>query len=108
MGNLITRGPVSNMSEMRSPYSYKSERTHLIKAIKQSLSVKKKAGWSRDTGPGFICEDILSVRLEGKNIQITTSAFKMSTPSSEFNLRETKEILKFLEKTCPCCGQAMP
>lgn len=35
-----------------------SEETQMLKALRNSKTLKEKAGWSREVGAGFIVEDI--------------------------------------------------
>lgn len=51
--------------------AYKSEETHMLKALRMSRALKEKAGWSRQIGAGFIAEDMTELKLVGKDIHFT-------------------------------------
>lgn len=79
-------------------YEYKSEETELLKKIRTSLTFKKKHKWSRKVGSGFIAEDLRSVTLNPDgSIGVITEAFVLQQKLNEFNLRETEELLRFVE-----------
>lgn len=53
----------------------------------------------RKGGAGFIAEDITDVGLNAdKTITVVTEAFNLTQKPGEFNLRETEELIKWLEK----------
>jgi len=84
-------------------YRYKSAKTRMLKKLRASRAAKVKAGWSRKTSPGFIAKDITDVSLAQvwvNDIQICvkTPAFGLIWKTRQFNLRETEEIIKFLER----------
>ena len=77
----------------------KTKEYNLVKAVKMSATMKLKNGWIRDGGSGFIVADIHYVYTPEPNtvtIQFHwphTQTFKLS----DLNLRETEELLSFLE-----------
>lgn len=84
--------------EQTHPYVYKSDEVRTLKLLRMSLAMKKKKNWSRETSPGFIAEDIQSIKGFGRKvIEITTPASRISVTAPELNLRETEECIKFLE-----------
>ena len=77
--------------------AYKSEETHMLKALRMSKALKEKAGWSRLIGAGFIVEDITKMNLSGKDIHFTFGWGEQTIAIKDLNLRETEEAIKFLE-----------
>lgn len=77
-----------------------TDKTRMLKALRNSRTLKEKAKWSRETGAGFILEDIERIELNDRHeIKIY---FKWSDSTSwirtiDLNLRETEEAIKFLE-----------
>lgn len=81
--------------------------TAMKKALKLSINAKTKANWSKDVGAGFLKEEILRM---GCDYVPETKTFLLNVmfqedinnyiiqPLSEFNLNETKELLKWLEE----------
>ncbi len=76
---------------------YKSEETHMLKALRMSRALKEKAGWSREIGAGFIAEDITDMKIVDKDIHFTFSWGEQTIAIKDLNLRETEEAIKFLE-----------
>lgn len=74
-----------------------SEETQMLKALRNSKTLKEKAGWSREIGAGFIVEDIKDMRKEGKAIHFVFEWGNQTIQIPELNLRETEEAIKFLE-----------
>ena len=69
-----------------------------MKALRNSRTLKIKAGWSREVGAGFIKEDIAEISKDGKNIKITLlNNYTMEVETKDLNLRETEEAITFLE-----------
>jgi hypothetical protein len=69
--------------------------------------LKVKAGWSREGGAGFIMEDIREVRLNadrtltimiGGENETEKTWLKWTVKTADLNLRETEELIKYLEK----------
>jgi len=87
---------------MKSPV-WHSPWTKMIKGLKHSLAMKRNRGWSRKIGAGFICEDVASVRevpsdSERMKYEIALKdGTRMETHAEELNLRETEELLAFVE-----------
>ena len=80
-------------------YNWKSEKSNILRVLRASRAVKIKIGRSRCIGAGFICEDISRIVLTGKR-RFTIDfnwPYSQSFKSSELNLRETEEAIKFLE-----------
>lgn len=94
---------------------YKSRYTYLLKMARQSLAIKKKAGWSRDIGAGWTKEDIVDLRPIAKGgggicptcgqriPEEATASFTLVDHVGEYtmtmkdlNLRETEEVVKWL------------
>lgn len=78
-------------------YSYKNNLSQLTKAVRHSLSLKKKSGWSRMAGPGFLAEEIISAIWFEKKVTVRTPAYEITAPLLDFNLRETEELLKWIQ-----------
>lgn len=78
-------------------YQYKSPMTQLQKALKHSLSAKKKAGHSRNVSAGFICEDIEDIKLNPytHEIMVRTPSFTQRGRAIDFNIREVGEMVKW-------------
>jgi hypothetical protein len=79
----------------------------MLQQLRNSRTLKVKAGWSREGGAGFIMEDIRGVRLNpDKTITILTGAenetertwLHQTVSVGQLNLRETEEVIKYLEK----------
>lgn len=80
-------------------YQWRSDKTKMLRALRNSKTLKEKFGWSRKIGAGFIAEDITDVVLNAdKSITVITEAFNLTQKPGEFNLRETEELIKWLEK----------
>lgn len=89
---------MTGMRYEKITYNYQSEKTELLKALRNSRTLKIKAGWSREVGAGFIKEDIAEISKDGKNINITLlNNYTMEVETKDLNLRETEEAIKFLE-----------
>lgn len=83
-------------------YEWKNEATRLLKMLRMSEKRKEQHGWSRNVSAGFIAEDIKEVILnEDKTITVITEAFTLTQKPIEYNLRETQELIKWLEKAKP-------
>lgn len=80
-------------------YSWKDDTTKMLRMLRNSKTLKEKHGWSPDTGTGFTKEDIKDVHLNDKTI---TVHFKWSHiqnfETKDFNLRETCELIEYLEE----------
>lgn len=81
---------------------YRSRYTQLLKAIHNSLTLKRKAGWSRNIGAGFIADDIEDAFVATKEgtslifIEFKDDRRWYAHPG-ELNLRETEELAKWAE-----------
>jgi hypothetical protein len=82
-------------NNMTNKYTTKSR---LLKILRNSRTQKKKAGWSREMGAGFVAEDIISVAPDSGGLFFVFSWGTQTIPVQELNLRETEEAIKFLEK----------
>jgi hypothetical protein len=89
-------------------YEWRSEHTEILRRLRASLTVKKKLGWSRNIGAGFVAEDLCGVQYLGstKVIRIFMGE-EMIGPNTliydihsiaDLNLRETEELIKWLEE----------
>jgi len=81
-------------------YVWKSHYSKALKMLRSSLSNKKKYKWSGKTGAGFIEEDIKEVLISGRNMLYIFFKYNgvFVVRPHDLNLRETKEVIKFLEK----------
>ena len=88
---------------------FKSPITKALKVLRMSSAFKRKNGWSREVGAGFIKEDIMEAKivelphpemigLTINGFEITTQGFKTTILVRELNLRETEELLKWFEE----------
>jgi len=80
-------------------YRYRSEKTRLLKKLKNSLAEKKRRGWSSEIGAGFVITDINDCWLNSDGT-ITLILFQGDTRHTchvkELNLRETEELIAWL------------
>ena len=86
---------------------FKTKRSELLRILRASRTAKKKAGWSRLVGAGFVDEDIDSIEKFTKHILKFKFKFghTQNINVNELNLRETEEAIKFLEVVrCRVCG----
>jgi len=80
-------------------YEWKSDVTKMLRMLRNSRTLKEKFGWSRQVSAGFIAEDITDVVLNpDKTVTVVTEAFNLTQKPREYNLRETEELIKWLEK----------
>jgi len=80
-------------------YNWKNDETKLLRMLRNSKTKKEKNGWTRNAGAGFIKEDIKSLKLGSYNIiTITTESFTLTGKTGDFNLRETEEMIRFVEE----------
>jgi len=82
-----------------APKGRKSLYTRLLGALRMSEHNKKKHGWSRDVGAGFIVDDLLDIEPVGKSSVRLKFGWggEQTTPIPQLNLRETEEAIKFLK-----------
>jgi len=79
-------------------YNLKDDETKLLRILINSKTLKEKNGWSREMGTWFLKDDLDRIELgPGNTITIVSEAFSMTGKTGEFNLRETEEMIKFLE-----------
>ena len=78
-------------------YSYKSISSNLLKKLKTSKTMKIKNNWTRESGAGFIKEDIQGLALHENKILFSFSWGSQLIPVQELNLRETEEAIEWLE-----------
>ena len=77
-------------------YRFKSETSLLLRIFRMSLIAKIKAGW-QDSGAGFLHEEIINIELKKKGLVILTTVHaRQELFIEEFNLKETREVIKFL------------
>jgi len=85
---------------MKAKYDFKSENTRLIKSLRMSITGKKKSGWSREVGVGFVKDDIKSIHYLNDYSKKLLIRFNWNAVLlvfiDELNLRETEEALNFL------------
>ena len=103
---------VDEQQEPPSDYKFKNKETLILRKLRNSRAVKVKAGYSRDVGAGFICEDILLIDLKERlkflprkkkhikkiNLLITFSWGTQEFELIDLNLRETEEAILFIQK----------
>ena len=82
--------------------------TLMLKALRNSHTLKIKNGWIRETGAGFIADDILKIVYNpNKTLTIYFNwPHQQTFKTAELNLRETEEAIKFIEnpfETCQKC-----
>ena len=79
-------------------YNWKNDKTKLLRMLRNSKTLKEKNRWTRKSGAGFIKEDIKSLKLgSDKTIIVTAETFTVTGKTGDYNLRETEEMIKFLE-----------
>ena len=72
---------------------------YFILALKMSYLRKCEADWSSKVSSGFIAEEILEAsrdKITG-NITIVMEGYTIDGPIRQYNLLETKEILKWVK-----------
>lgn len=84
---------------MAEPRQYRNPYTELAKALRSSLALKRKAGWSRIIGAGFVAEDIADAFVgPGERVFFTfQDGRKWVAAIPELNLRETEELIIWAE-----------
>lgn len=88
-------------SKWRTPYS------RLIKALRNSRTLKIKNKWSREVGAGFIEADITDIIYRKDGIRFTFTWGSQTIPIGDLNLRETEEALKWAtRKECHTCKKS--
>lgn len=89
-----------------------SKRGLLLKILKNSLNNKRKAGWERNIGAGFIKEDIIDIdvftktksswiliiKMGPKKAKNYREALTLITDVKNLNIRETEEALKWVQE----------
>lgn len=83
-------------------YNWKDEKTRILRMLRNSRTLKQKNKWSREAGAGFIAEDIQNIWLfddEHKTLGFRFPWRCQYFKTGDLNLRETEEVIKFLEKT---------
>jgi hypothetical protein len=72
----------------------------ILKKLKMAKTGKEKHGWSRESGSGFIAEDIDQVKLRGNdlNFDLWGNTHNQTIPVKELNLSETEEAIRWVEK----------
>lgn len=74
-----------------------SEIKRMLGQLRMSKNNKEKFGWSRESGSGFIKEDIINMKRVDKKILFTFGWGQQLIAINELNLRETEEAIDFLE-----------
>ena len=85
------------MNDQIVKYDWKSDKTYMLRQLHASRAVKEKNGWTRESGSGFIKEDIQSIKSIGKKLLFEFSWGNQLIEIKELNLRETEEAIEFLE-----------
>lgn len=78
-------------------YVHKSVSSMLLKKLRMSRAMKIKSGWSRESGAGFIKEDIKGLAFVEDKILFNFSWGNQEIEIKELNLRETEESINWLE-----------
>lgn len=79
-------------------YKYKTIYGRLLKALRNSATYKIKHKWSRECGSGFIAEDVREVKEINTGFKIRFKwGEQFFETTKELNLRETEELIKFLD-----------
>jgi len=82
-------------------YKFKNDIARMLRMLRNSKTLKIKNNWSRDTGAGFLKEDIKELKLnqdETINVRFTWSTGFHNYRTNDFNLRETEELIEYLEE----------
>ena len=79
-----------------------TKKGRLQKILKNSLRMKKRFNWSRETGAGFIQADIIDVDVDDSNILYLTlydaqAPHHLVCTVQDLNLRETEELLNWVK-----------
>lgn len=69
----------------------------LLKKLRMSRDMKIKLGWSRESGAGFIKDDIQGLAFVEGKILFNFSWGNQEIEIKELNLRETEESINWLE-----------
>lgn len=84
----------------KSDYKWQSDKTKMLRMLRNSKTLKEKNGWSRKVGAGFIVDDIMALDLlENKSLVFEFGWGRQTFKVGDLNLRETEETIKFLEGT---------
>lgn len=82
-----------------TPYNWKSDKTRMLRMLRNSKTLKEKHGWARETGAGFIADDIMDVQILDKgHLYFRFPCHRQAMRIRDLNLRETEEAIKYLEK----------
>lgn len=78
----------------------KTENSVLLKMLHMSLISKRKAGWSREVGAGFVAEDLDHVHVNWQSKTTIHIHLKfgdcIEIALKDLNLREVEELIKFV------------
>lgn len=91
-----------SVENKKSDYKWKDDKSRMLRMLRNSKTLKEKNGWSRDGGTGFIADDIQCIWLfdeKNKTLGIRLPIGTLFWKPADFNLRETEEAIKFLERT---------
>jgi hypothetical protein len=81
-------------------YRYRNDYTKILRKLISSFTAKKRHGWKREIGCGFLAEEIESIKIISKKLLLFNFNFdrKQEIEIPELNLRETEEAIKFIRK----------
>jgi hypothetical protein len=68
-----------------------TDTSRMLKSLHNSFTLKVKHHWSRDTGAGFITEDITDIQPSPNGLRFTFGWGCQVLKTSELNLRETEK-----------------
>ena len=83
---------------MKAKYDWKNTDSKMLRMLRNSKTLKIKNGWSRNVGAGFVDADLTDATLLTENrILIEFPGWNQKVKTGDLNLRETEELIKFLE-----------
>jgi hypothetical protein len=95
---------------------FKDELSELSYMVKRSLAAKKRGGWSRDTGSGFIAADVRHVVAGERGSSASVGIYFAWEPRghepawfalSDLSLREVEELNLWVELEKGCRGRVV-
>lgn len=83
---------------MKGRYDWKDADSKMLRMLRNSKTLKEKYGWSRNVGAGFVKRDVTDATLlTEKRIRLEFPGWNQTVKTGDLNLRETEELIKFLE-----------
>ena len=83
---------------MKAKYDWKNADSKMLRMLRNSKTLKIKNGWSRNVGAGFVDADLTDATLLTENrILIEFPGWNQKVKTGDLNLRETEELILFLE-----------